>query len=305
MFLGFPGGSVIKNLPPNAGDARDAGSIPGWGRAPGGGNSNPLQYSFLRNSTDRGGWWATVCGVAKSQTQLSDCVCVRGLVSITFVLHVSSILVHKYSRNAARCFVWRRCVEILCGNWLSYVSGPHSAWYSMETQQVNWKGSEGSHSSCWLLPLPSGPHQSHCQAMLSTALIFACLFLVASSQQCSFLVPFLLASLGRSPQWFLPKLGGELPVTVYIMYKVANIRPGISYPALNIGQVVTHTPSEVQGYHWTQNQCAYLKLKCICSFQNSVSPFQDREGPGNGMSLLVSSRQGLQGKNLAVASLFS
>ena len=244
-------------------------------------------------------------GLQKSQTQLSDCVCVRGLVSITFVLHVSSILVHKYSRNAARCFVWRRCVEILCGNWLSYVSGPHSAWYSMETQQVNWKGSEGSHSSCWLLPLPSGPHQSHCQAMLSTALIFACLFLVASSQQCSFLVPFLLASLGRSPQWFLPKLGGELPVTVYIMYKVANIRPGISYPALNIGQLVTHTPSEVQGYHWTQNQCAYLKLKCICSFQNSVSPFQDREGPGNGMSLLVSSRQGLQGKNLAVASLFS
>ena len=148
MFLSFPGGSVIKNLPPNAGDARDAGSVPGWGRAPGGGNSNPLHYSFLRNSTDRGGWWATVCGVAKSRTQLSDCVCVCGLVSITFVLHVSSILVHKYSRNAARCFVWRRGVEILCGNWLSYVSGPHSAWHSMETQQVNWKGSEGSHSSC-------------------------------------------------------------------------------------------------------------------------------------------------------------
>ena len=118
MFLSFPGGSVIKNLPPNAGDARDAGLIPGWGRAPGGGNSNPLHYSFLRNSTDRGGWWATVCGVEKSRTQLSDCVCVCGLVSITFVLHVSSILVHKYSRNVPDALygdvVWRFCVETGC-----------------------------------------------------------------------------------------------------------------------------------------------------------------------------------------------
>ena len=94
MFPGFPGCSVIKNPPANAGDARDAGSIPGWGRAPGGGNGNPLQYSCLRNSMDRGGWWAIVCRVTKSRTQLSDCVWVRGLVSIAFVLHVSSILVH-------------------------------------------------------------------------------------------------------------------------------------------------------------------------------------------------------------------
>lgn len=196
--------------------------------------------------------------------------------------------------------VWRFCVET--GSLMSpdlTVPGivwKHSRWTGKALRVLTPR---------WLLPLPFGPHQSHCQAMLSAALIFACLLLVASNQQCSFLVPFLLASLGRSPQWFLPKLGGELPVTVYIIYKVANIRPGISYPALNIGQLVTHTPSEVQGYHWTQNKCAYLKLKCVCSFQNSVSPFQDGEGPGNGMSLLVSSRQGLLGKNLAVASLFS
>ena len=61
-------GSVVKNLPANAGDARDAGLIPGPGRSPRGGNGNPLQYSCLENPTDRGAWWATVHGVAKSQT---------------------------------------------------------------------------------------------------------------------------------------------------------------------------------------------------------------------------------------------
>ena len=53
---------MVKNLPA---DARDAGSIPGSGRSPGGGNGNPLQYSYLGNLTDRGAWQATVHGVAK------------------------------------------------------------------------------------------------------------------------------------------------------------------------------------------------------------------------------------------------
>ena len=51
---------MVKNLPANAGDM---GSIPGWGRSPGGGNGNPLQYSCLENLMDRGVWWATVHGV--------------------------------------------------------------------------------------------------------------------------------------------------------------------------------------------------------------------------------------------------
>jgi len=63
---------VVKNLPSNAGDVRDMGSIPGLGRSPGGGNGNPLQYSCLENPMDRGAWQATVHGIAKSQTQLSD-----------------------------------------------------------------------------------------------------------------------------------------------------------------------------------------------------------------------------------------
>ena len=59
---------LVKNLPANAGDARDAGSIPGLERSPGEVNGNPLQYSCLENPMDRGAWRATVSGVAKSQT---------------------------------------------------------------------------------------------------------------------------------------------------------------------------------------------------------------------------------------------
>ena len=58
---------VVKNLPTNTGDIRDASSIPGLGRSPGGGNGNPLQYSYLENPMDRGAWQATVHGVSKSQ----------------------------------------------------------------------------------------------------------------------------------------------------------------------------------------------------------------------------------------------
>ena len=66
---GFPGGSVVKNLPASAGDMS---SILGLGRSPGEENGNPLQYSCLGNPMDRGAWWATVYGVTKSQTQLSN-----------------------------------------------------------------------------------------------------------------------------------------------------------------------------------------------------------------------------------------
>ena len=65
----FPGGSDGKASACNAGDL---GSIPGSGRSPGEGNGNPLQYSCLENPMDGGPWWATVHGVAKSRTRLSD-----------------------------------------------------------------------------------------------------------------------------------------------------------------------------------------------------------------------------------------
>ena len=57
---------MVKNLPANAGDIRDASLIPGSGRFPGGGNGNPLQYSCLENPMDREAWQATVHGVTKS-----------------------------------------------------------------------------------------------------------------------------------------------------------------------------------------------------------------------------------------------
>ena len=63
---------AVKNPPANAGDAREVGSIPGSGRSPGVGYGNPLLYSCPDNPIDRGGWRATVCRVAKSQTRLKQ-----------------------------------------------------------------------------------------------------------------------------------------------------------------------------------------------------------------------------------------
>ena len=63
---------MVKNPPVNVGHTGNAGSIPGLGRSPEEGNGNPLQYFCLGNPTERGTWSATVHGVAKSQTQLSD-----------------------------------------------------------------------------------------------------------------------------------------------------------------------------------------------------------------------------------------
>ena len=59
---------MVKNPPASAGDTGDVSSIPGLGRSPGEGNGNPLQYSCQGNPMDRGAWWATFHGVAKSQT---------------------------------------------------------------------------------------------------------------------------------------------------------------------------------------------------------------------------------------------
>ena len=61
---------VVKNPAASAEDVRDKGSIPGSERSPGGGHGNPLQYSCLEKSMDRGAWWATVHRIAKSQTRL-------------------------------------------------------------------------------------------------------------------------------------------------------------------------------------------------------------------------------------------
>ena len=90
---------VVKNLPPSAGDARDAGSILESGRFPGVGSGNPRQYSCLENSMERGAWWATVCGVAKSQTQLSVHTIARVRVHTHTQTHTLALL----SQSVRKC----------------------------------------------------------------------------------------------------------------------------------------------------------------------------------------------------------
>ena len=72
MGLGFPGGSVVQNPPDNAEDLLQEEFSPWVEQIPWRGYSNPPQYSHLGNPMDRGAWWVTVHGVAKSWAQLSD-----------------------------------------------------------------------------------------------------------------------------------------------------------------------------------------------------------------------------------------
>ena len=63
---------VVKNLPDNAGDVRDSGLIPGWGRSPGGGHGNSLQYSCLENPMDTGAWRSKVNGVFSKELDTTE-----------------------------------------------------------------------------------------------------------------------------------------------------------------------------------------------------------------------------------------
>ena len=87
IHWGFPGGTSGKE-PANGGDIRDTGSIPGLGRSPGGGHGNPLQYSYLENSMDRGAWQAMVHKSAKCQTWLKWLSMHAFVWKITWVLRV-------------------------------------------------------------------------------------------------------------------------------------------------------------------------------------------------------------------------
>ena len=91
--LGFPGGSVVKNPPVNAGDL---GLIPGQEDLLGEGNGNPLQYSCLENPMDGGVWWAAVYGVAKSRTRMSN---------FTFTFHFHAL--EKEMATHSSVLAWR------------------------------------------------------------------------------------------------------------------------------------------------------------------------------------------------------
>ena len=105
---------VVKNLPANAGDARDTGLIPGSGRSPGGGNGNPLQYSCLENPMDWGAWWTTVHGIAE--------------FGMTVNTHTQCLVITNMSKEKRASVVqglpFNRCIEFLSvftlsplGNW--------------------------------------------------------------------------------------------------------------------------------------------------------------------------------------------
>ena len=83
---------VVKNPSANAGDVRDTGLIPGLGRSPAEGNGNPLQHSCLENPTDRGAWWASVHGVAKSWECWNIYILLYFLCSVLFLKQKTKIL---------------------------------------------------------------------------------------------------------------------------------------------------------------------------------------------------------------------
>ena len=102
LSKGFPGGSDGRESACNAGDQ---GLIPGSGRPPGEGNSNPLKYSCLKNSMDRGAWRATVHGVTKSQIWLSDLITLPLFASLSKEKEIMGIVGPLMDQNLV---VWSR-----------------------------------------------------------------------------------------------------------------------------------------------------------------------------------------------------
>ena len=136
---GFPGGTVINNLPANARDARDSGSIPGLGRSPGGRNGNPLQNSYLENFMERGSWQATVHGVAKSQTQLS-----MHALYINYIIYNKLYHVMSYYISWKHQDLWCPALEEACisrykshyGFWGSLI--PYHWSWTLSTRATTW-----------------------------------------------------------------------------------------------------------------------------------------------------------------------
>ena len=104
--MDFPGGSVVKNLPANAGDSREASSVLGLERSLEEGNGNPLQYSCLENSMGRGACWATVHGVAESLIWLS---------SWAHTTHIACQLFWKQSCSQLKMLCWLIHNDLTCG----------------------------------------------------------------------------------------------------------------------------------------------------------------------------------------------
>ena len=99
---------MLKNSSASAGGTGDLGSIPGLGRSPGGGHSNPLQYSCLEKPVERGAWWATVHGVAKSRAWLSKLSCTHLQRFFEKSLHSYKVFMVRdtKARAVSECELW-------------------------------------------------------------------------------------------------------------------------------------------------------------------------------------------------------
>ena len=115
----FPSGSVVKNLPANARATGDPDSIPGSGRPPGEGNGNPLQYSCLGNSMDRGAWWATVHAIAESDTTevTENAHTLYEMITVVSLDHTHYLCLYYIPRSYLLCnwkFVHLHLLDLLC-----------------------------------------------------------------------------------------------------------------------------------------------------------------------------------------------
>ena len=107
---------MVKNLPASARDGKRPGSIPGWGRSPGGGQGNPLQYSCLENSLDRGAWWVTVHRVTKSWTQLKRLItaCIQQFMNQAASYVVTRMALQRLMRTGSFIFLLEDSCFTIC-----------------------------------------------------------------------------------------------------------------------------------------------------------------------------------------------
>ena len=153
--MGISGGTVGKNPPTNTADTRDAGSTPRLGRSPGKGNGNPLQYSCPGNPMDGGAWRATVHGVTKSWTRLSNWhICTLSDIQSEITSQAKS-QGKNTTHNEKSLFsdIWRNMTKVhilwhfsfACSDTVSCPVG-RPTWQRVEGASVQWP------SVHWILP---------------------------------------------------------------------------------------------------------------------------------------------------------
>ena len=117
---------MVKNLHASAGDTRDKGFIPELGKSLGVGDDNPLQYSCLENSKDRGAWWAEIHGVTKSQTLLST------QTPTLSTMNCQTDNIHTITKRAMAPGLAYSCFQSICWLCLLYISACKTSGYTSQ-----------------------------------------------------------------------------------------------------------------------------------------------------------------------------